>query len=65
MHFLCKECRGMGSSLKIIFDHFFKDQCFLVIAFTCFSYSLKFSNLFVFFLFYMKHENRSSLLGSG
>ena len=42
----------MGSSLKIIFDHFFfYDYCFPVIAFTCFSFSSRFSYLFVFFYF--------------
>ena len=41
----------MGSSLKIIFDHFFYDKFFLVIAFTWFSFSSKFSYLFVFFYF--------------
>ena len=39
----------MGSRLKIIFDHFFYDKCFLVIACTCFSFSSKFLYLFVFF----------------
>ena len=43
--------KSIGSSLKIIFDHFFYDKCFQVIAFTSFSYFSKFSYLFVFFYF--------------
>ena len=35
--------KSIGSSLRIIFDHFFT-----VIAFTCFSFSSKFSYLFYF-----------------
>ena len=38
----------MGSSLKIIFKHFFYDKCFLVIAFTYFSFSSKLLRIFLF-----------------
>ena len=57
----------MGSSLKIIFDHFSYDKCFLIIALCVFLHFFEtFISFRIFFIFYTKYENnhRSSSLGS-
>ena len=58
--------KSMGSSLKIIFDHFFTISVFWLLLLRVFLFLPDFHIFSYFFLFYTNHENNhwSSSLGS-